>query len=65
GIGITAAAQAQVFNAFYRGDNVGPVQGTGLGLAVVKSCVELQDGSLRLQSGAEGTVIVAVFPRVE
>ncbi len=65
GIGIGVDAQDQVFQAFYRGDNVGQVQGSGLGLAVVKTCVELQGGSLRLQSGAAGTAIAAVFPRVE
>ncbi|MBE9141355.1 CHASE domain-containing protein [Nodosilinea sp. LEGE 07088] len=65
GIGIATDDQAQVFKAFYRGDNVGQVQGTGLGLAVVKTCVELQGGRLRLQSDAAGTAIAAVFPRVE
>ncbi len=65
GIGIPIAAQGQIFEAFYRGDNVGQVQGTGLGLAVAKSCVELMAGHLTVQSQPTGgTCITAVLPRV-
>ncbi|NJL44847.1 MAG: sensor histidine kinase [Leptolyngbyaceae cyanobacterium SM2_3_12] len=66
GIGIPQDAQNRVFEAFYRGDNVGQVQGTGLGLAVAKSCVGLQGGRLTVQTkAAGGTCITAVLPRVE
>ncbi|MGB7314471.1 MAG: CHASE domain-containing protein, partial [Nodosilinea sp.] len=65
GIGIPAAAQDQIFEAFYRGDNVGQVQGTGLGLAVAKSCVDLMVGDLTIHSQPTGgTCITAVLPRV-
>lgn len=72
GIGIPADAQDHIFEAFYRGDNVGTTPGTGLGLAVVKTCVELHGGSLSVTShpqdaanAAGGTWITVVLPRVE
>jgi len=66
GIGMSEAAQQRMFTAFYRGDNVGKVQGIGLGLAVVKTCVELQGGALTVQSQPHrGTCITASFPKIE
>lgn len=65
GIGIPTAAQGKIFEAFYRGANVGQVQGTGLGLAVAKTCVELMAGHLSIQSEPpNGTCITATLPRV-
>lgn len=65
GIGIPAAAQGHIFEAFYRGDNVGQVQGTGLGLAVAKTCAELLEGHLTVQSNPDGgTCITATLPRI-
>ncbi|MGB3200932.1 MAG: CHASE domain-containing protein [Nodosilinea sp.] len=65
GIGIPTAVQPQIFEAFYRGTNVGQVQGTGLGLAVAKTCVDLMSGQLSVQSQpANGTCITATLPRV-
>jgi signal transduction histidine kinase len=65
GIGIPTAAQGQIFEAFYRGANVGQIQGTGLGLAVAKTCVELMAGHLTVHSEPpRGTCITATLPRV-
>ncbi|MCG8363833.1 MAG: CHASE domain-containing protein [Pseudanabaenales cyanobacterium] len=66
GIGIPADAHGQIFEAFYRGQNVGEVQGTGLGLAVVKTCVDLHSGYLTVESGPEqGACISVILPWVE
>ncbi|NER81819.1 MAG: histidine kinase, partial [Leptolyngbya sp. SIO1D8] len=66
GIGIPREAQGQVFEAFYRSQNVGQVPGTGLGLAVVKTCVDLHGGYLTVESHpAQGTCISVILPRVE
>ncbi|MBD0335915.1 MAG: CHASE domain-containing protein [Cyanobacteria bacterium Co-bin13] len=66
GIGIPPQAQDQIFEAFYRGNNVGTVQGTGLGLAVVKTCVDLHNGQLAVSSQpGEGTTVKVVLPWVE
>lgn len=66
GIGIPSEAQDRVFETFYRGENVGQTPGTGLGLTVAKTCVELQGGHLTVNSRpGHGTWITAVLPWVE
>jgi signal transduction histidine kinase len=60
GIGIPTEDQKYIFEAFYRGKNVNDRPGSGLGLVVVKRCVELHDGTIELQStvGVGTTVLV-------
>jgi signal transduction histidine kinase len=63
GIGIPAEDQKHIFEAFYRGKNVGDRPGSGLGLVVVKRCVELHGGTLRLESApGEGTTVTVRVP---
>lgn len=63
GIGIPIAEQSQVSQPFYRGSNVGKVTGTGLGLAVVKTCVELHRGEWAIESQpGEGTTVMVALP---
>jgi PAS domain S-box-containing protein len=63
GIGIPDCDQKRLFNAFQRGGNVGARHGSGLGLMIVKRCVDLQGGSLRLTSKiGEGTVVTVRVP---
>jgi signal transduction histidine kinase len=54
GIGIPQFDQPRIFEAFHRAANAGQTQGTGLGLLIVKRCVELHDGRIAFQS-CEGT----------
>lgn len=60
GIGISSEDQKFVFEAFFRGKNVSDRPGSGLGLVVVKRCIELHGGTIELQSteGAGTTVVV-------
>lgn len=63
GIGIPAADQSQVWDSFYRGSNVGAVTGAGLGLAVVKTCVELHHGRWTIDSTeGQGTTVTVHLP---
>ena len=63
GIGIADTDQARLFEAFQRGANVGKVPGTGLGLVIVKRCVELQGGMLEFQSSVgQGTTFSVSLP---
>ncbi len=56
GIGIPESDQAKLFGRFYRASNAGNIQGTGLGLHIVKSYVDLIGGSIRCESvEGEGT----------
>jgi PAS domain S-box-containing protein len=63
GMGIPVEDQDQVFEPFYRGRNVRAISGTGLGLVVVKKCVELHQGTIEIRSeiGA-GTVCEIMLP---
>jgi PAS domain S-box-containing protein len=63
GIGIPEADQPWLFDAFRRGDNVGQRPGTGLGLVIVKRCVELHGGGIQVRSRVgEGTAVTVRLP---
>jgi signal transduction histidine kinase len=63
GIGIPLADQKQLFNAFYRGSNASHLPGTGLGLVIVKRCVELHGGQINCESiEGEGTKFTLRLP---
>jgi PAS domain S-box-containing protein len=63
GVGIPADAQKNLFNKFFRGHNVQHIQGTGLGLHIVKNYVELLEGSIDFVSREnEGTTFHLEFP---
>ncbi len=63
GIGIPEEDQKWLFNAFQRGRNVGNIAGTGLGLVIVKRCVELHRGTIRIHSAAgQGTRVEVEVP---
>lgn len=62
GIGISREDQQRLFETFHRGENVGDVSGTGLGLAVVKKSVDVLLGSIAVKSelGAGSTFEVRI-----
>lgn len=63
GMGIAIEDQAQIFTPFYRGQNVGEIFGSGLGLAVVQKCLELHQGSISVESEVErGTKFTVRIP---
>lgn len=63
GCGIPSADQGRLFTAFYRGSNVSHTQGSGLGLVIVKRCVDLHAGSIHCQSvEGEGTSFTVTLP---
>jgi PAS domain S-box-containing protein len=63
GIGIPEADRAWLFNAFHRGHNVSDRPGTGLGLVIVKRCVDLHGGSIKVESKlGEGTTVTVRLP---
>ena len=63
GIGVSAEDQQHLFESFYRGTNVGDIPGTGLGLAVVKKCVDLHGGSIAVESKVGiGTTFTVTLP---
>jgi PAS domain S-box-containing protein len=65
GIGIPEADREWLFSAFHRGRNVGDRSGTGLGLVIVKRCVDLHGGRIAVSSKErEGTEITVRLPKL-
>lgn len=63
GIGIPEADQARLFESFYRASNVRSIPGTGLGLVIVKKCVEAHKGQISVNSQADvGTTFIITLP---
>jgi signal transduction histidine kinase len=63
GIGISPTDQARIFNAFFRGNNVGTAPGVGLGLVIVKECANLHNGRVVVDSElGRGTTFTISLP---
>jgi signal transduction histidine kinase len=63
GLGIPEADMERLFGAFHRGRNAGHVPGTGLGLTIVKRCVELHRGKIKVESAVgRGTTVTVRLP---
>src|ERR1700731_1357470 len=63
GSGIAPEHLPRVFDRFYRGDASRSSAGTGLGLALVKSIVDLHGGSARIEAElGRGTTVILTFP---
>ncbi|HAV61704.1 MAG TPA: hypothetical protein DCY13_04980, partial [Verrucomicrobiales bacterium] len=63
GIGIPQDEQGRLFEAFHRGSNVGQRPGTGLGLVIVKRCVDLHRGKITVDSEVgRGTRVKVSLP---
>jgi len=63
GIGIPDEDRPALFEAFRRARNVGMVNGTGLGLYIVKHCVDLHEGAIDVASAVgKGTTITITLP---
>ena len=69
GRGMTPEEQEHIFDRFYRGPDGRTVPGTGLGLSVVKSLVDLHGGTITVESepdrGSEFTVRIPRQPLAE
>ncbi len=64
GPGIPEAEQERVFEPFYRASTRGEVEGTGLGLALVKRVLEAHGGEVRLRSRlGRGSTFFLLLPR--
>jgi signal transduction histidine kinase len=64
GIGIPPEDLRALYQPFHRSSNVGKITGSGLGLAVVKRCVDLQQGQIEVKSAiGVGTTFVVKIPQ--
>jgi two-component system, OmpR family, heavy metal sensor histidine kinase CusS len=63
GCGIAAEHLPRVFDRFYRADSSRSSDGAGLGLALVKSIIDLHGGSAIIESNVgRGTTVKLIFP---
>jgi len=63
GCGIAPEHLPRIFDRFYRADSSRGSDGAGLGLALVKSIVDLHGGSARIESELNrGTKVILTFP---
>ena len=66
GIGIPELDRQQLFESFHRGDNVGSIPGTGLGLPIVKRSVDLLGGKISVESKVNcGSTFTVTIPHIE
>lgn len=63
GMGIPPESHRQIFEPFYRAPNVLSIPGSGLGLTLVKKCVELCKGEIKFRSHVDsGTTFKVILP---
>lgn len=63
GIGISKESLFHIFEPFYRADNARTTHGSGLGLPIVKSSIDLHLGSISVKSKeGEGTTVTVELP---
>lgn len=64
GIGIPAVDTKKLFQMFQRASNVGTISGSGLGLVIVKRCVDLHLGTVEIHSApGSGTEVIVRLPK--
>lgn len=63
GLGISGEDQRHLFSSFFRGTNVTNIEGTGLGLTIVRSYLDLLQGTIRVDSVLDkGTLVTIEVP---
>ena len=63
GIGIPESDTKHIFDRFFRASNASNIQGTGLGLNIVKRYIELLDGNISFTSEeGKGSAFTIILP---
>jgi PAS domain S-box-containing protein len=66
GIGISAGDRQHLFSSFFRGANAVNIEGTGLGLHIVRRYLDLLHGRISVESVlGEGTLVTVEIPSCE
>jgi len=64
GIGIPEDQHEQMFGRFFRADNAANIQGTGIGLTIVKRYLDIMNGSINFESQLDvGTTFTVKIPQ--
>ena len=64
GMGMSVEQLHRIYDRFYRGENVeNDIQGTGLGMTIVKYILEAHGGSVKVESVVgQGTKVIMRIP---
>lgn len=63
GMGIPEKDLEYIFESFHRAENVENIQGTGLGMTIVKRCLRLHKGKINIESElGKGTKVIINIP---
>ncbi len=63
GIGIPEDDFDRIFESFHRGSNVGTIEGTGLGMPLIKQAVDAHGGTVDIQSAVDqGSTFTVTLP---
>ena len=63
GLGILANELEYIQEPFHRGANIGNQKGMGMGLAIVKRCIDLSNGTINFESEVgKGTQVTVLLP---
>ena len=63
GSGMTKEDVEMIFEDFHRGENTKNIKGTGIGMSVVKRCVDLHGGKIIVKSKPDqGTTVKVILP---
>ena len=66
GIGIQSSEQKFLFKRFFRGSNVQNIQGTGIGLSILKELIDILRGEILIESQEnKGTKVTIILPNLE
>lgn len=66
GIGIKLSEQMFLFKRFFRGSNVENIQGTGIGLSILKELIDKLKGKISIESQEnKGTIVTLFLPYLE
>jgi signal transduction histidine kinase len=64
GVGIAPEALPHIFERFYRGDTARTGEGAGLGLAIARTLIAVQHGTIAVESApGRGTVVTLTLPQ--
>lgn len=63
GIGMSEEDKEQIFYRFFRGENVGSIEGTGIGMSIMKRCLDALEGTVEIESElGKGTTFSLSIP---
>lgn len=62
GTGIALEDRPHIFEPFYRGSNATHIPGTGIGLHIVRNCLDVYGGRISYTTGKSGTHFVVRLP---